>query len=134
MPLLDEAMRNDWGDYVIWDEKKGQTVILTRNEYGSAYKAKGFQAALSGSHTLTLANGATVEVKPVFDLIQQYIMDNFNPEAVASMTWAPVEAITSVARDIADNKGKTLFALGTFKSLVSITKMEILWAPFSYIK
>ncbi len=39
-------------------------------------------------------------------------MENFDPESVSKITWAPEEAIIGLARQIAKNKEKTLIAVG----------------------
>jgi len=59
-----------------------------------------------------LADGATVTCRPVFDLVRQYVMDNFPPEATEGLTWAPAAAVESLARQIAAAKRETLFAVG----------------------
>jgi len=111
-PILTEKMREEWGDFVVWDEKENKPYALSRDDYGLRYKTKGIQAALEGSFTLKLANGKEVEVRPSFDLIQKYILENFDPKTVSELTWAPVEGIETIAKELARNKGKTLFGLG----------------------
>ncbi|MBI4125851.1 MAG: molybdopterin-dependent oxidoreductase, partial [Deltaproteobacteria bacterium] len=111
-PLLSEAMREAWGDFVVWDEKENRPSALSRDEYGQRYQTQEIRAALEGSYTVQLAGGETVQVRPVFDLLQEYIYENFDPATVADLTWAPVEGIRAVAREISQNRGKTLFALG----------------------
>jgi nitrate reductase alpha subunit len=39
-------------------------------------------------------------------------MDTYTPEATEKVTWAPKDAVVSLARDIAKNRGKTLMAVG----------------------
>ncbi|MBI2346972.1 MAG: molybdopterin-dependent oxidoreductase [Deltaproteobacteria bacterium] len=111
-PLTSEELRQAWGDAVIWDEQEGKPVPLTRDEYGRRYHAGKRQAALTGTFTVTLAGGGQVAVRPVFDLLQEYVMANFDPASTASITWAPADGIREVARTMAENRGKTLFALG----------------------
>ena len=44
--------------------------------------------------------------------MKEYMDENFTPEQASKVTWAPKEAIISLARQIADNKEQTLFACG----------------------
>ncbi|PIR21411.1 MAG: molybdopterin oxidoreductase [Deltaproteobacteria bacterium CG11_big_fil_rev_8_21_14_0_20_47_16] len=111
-PVVKEEMRESWGDAVIWDIKTGKPVSLNRDEYGERFHAKNVDASLSGTYSVTLKDGTKVEVRPVFDLIQTYIFENYSPEDVSDITWAPVEGIRSVVREIVANKRKTLFAMG----------------------
>lgn len=110
--ILPEDMRKNWGDFVVWDEKEKKLKPLSRDEYGNRYYAQGIQAALTGSFRVTLADGKQVEVKPAFDLTQQYVFDNFDPKTVAEITWAPEEGIRNIAKEFADNAGATLIAMG----------------------
>jgi len=73
---------------------------------------KGADPALEGEFEVTLADGQKIKVRPVFDLIRQYLYDNFDPPSVSKLTWAPLEAIRDLARLIARNRGKTLIAVG----------------------
>lgn len=111
-PLLSEKMREAWGDFLIWDEKQNKPAPLSRNDYGIRYQVKGIKAALEGSFKIKLADGKEIEVRPVLDLLKQYIFENFDPQTVSAITWAPAEGIEAVAKELADNRGKTLFALG----------------------
>ena len=111
-PVVKEDLRNAWGDAVIWDSKTKKPVPLTRDEFGHRFNSQKVTAALSGTYKVTLKDGKTIEVKPVLELLQSYIFENYSPETVSAITWAPVEAIRSVANDIVANHGKTLFALG----------------------
>ncbi|MFQ5838898.1 MAG: molybdopterin oxidoreductase, partial [Thermoplasmata archaeon] len=43
---------------------------------------------------------------------KQYVFDNFDPQTASEVSWAPVSAIESFARAIAENGGKTLFTVG----------------------
>lgn len=106
------SLRESWGDSVVWDLKLGKAVPLTRDDYGSRYSSKNINAALEGSYSLELANGQKVAVRPSFDLIRQYIDDNFDPASTARITWAPEESLHILAEEIAKSPGKTLFALG----------------------
>ncbi len=106
------ALRESWGDCVVWDLKSGKPVALTRDDYGSRYVSKNIDAALQGSFSLELANGEKITVRPSFDLTRKYIDDNFDPASTSRITWAPEESLHLLAEEIAKSPGKTLFALG----------------------
>jgi nitrate reductase alpha subunit len=95
-----------------WDVKGKKAIAISREEIGGKWKKKDVDLALEGAFEVVLADGKTVQCKPVFDLLQQYVLDNFDPQTVEQMTWAPAEGIKTVAREIAANKESTLFAMG----------------------
>lgn len=111
-PIIPEKMREAWGDGVVWDERTGKPFALSRDDYGDRYKSKGITAALEGTYTVTLISGKSVSVRPSFSLVKEYINQNFDPATTSQITWAPEEAIRTVAADLAAHPGKTLFALG----------------------
>jgi len=110
--FIPAALREEWGDRVVWDKREKAPAVLSRDEVGDHFDARGVDPALEGSFQVTLASGDTVEVRPIFDLVRQYVMDNFDPATTSRITWAPETAIVSLARDIAKNPEHVLFALG----------------------
>jgi len=110
--LVPEALRNEWDDFVVWDLKTGSPRIILRDHVGKVFEGLGLEPALEGEFEVTTVEGQKVTVRPVFDLIQQYVMDNFDPATVSEITWAPEEAIEDLARLIAANKARTLFPVG----------------------
>jgi nitrate reductase alpha subunit len=110
--FIPTALREQWGDAVIWDRKKNAPATLTRDQVGDYFDRTGLDPALEGKFEVTLASGQRVACRTVFDLVKQYVMDNFSPAATEEMTWAPATAIEKLAREIAANNGKTLFAIG----------------------
>ncbi|OGQ21411.1 MAG: molybdopterin oxidoreductase [Deltaproteobacteria bacterium RIFCSPHIGHO2_02_FULL_44_16] len=111
-PLITDEDRETWGDAVVWDERTKKPVVLSRNDYGSRYRNKGITATLRGRYQVTLADGKNIFVRPVFDLLTEYVDANFDPKTVSEITWAPVEALYALAKELAQHRGKTLFALG----------------------
>jgi nitrate reductase alpha subunit len=109
---LPEAMRGEFADFVVWDAKAGKPVAVSRDQMGEHFAKSGITPALEGAFEVTLADGTTVKARPAFDLTRQYLAETMAPEAVSKITWAPVEAIRSLARDIARHRGKTLFPVG----------------------
>lgn len=137
-PHVTEKIRNEWGDFVVWNEKTGQPSVISRDDYGKVIETrnKAYAAAanaktsdgkpvpiptnlpaelipaLEGAYKVKLINGKEVEVRTVLDLQKQYVMDNFDPKSVSEITWAPESGIIAIAREIAANPGATIFAMG----------------------
>ncbi|MEM4311958.1 MAG: molybdopterin-dependent oxidoreductase [Nitrososphaerales archaeon] len=110
--LIPENLRNEWDDYVVWDLNTKSFKVVSRDHVGSYFKETGLDPSLEGEFEVNTIEGKAVKVRPIFDLIRQYVMDNFDPFTVSEITWAPVEAIEELANLIALNKGKTLFVEG----------------------
>jgi len=107
--LIPEELRNEWGDYVVWDRAGNAPRRLTRDQVGSHSGVQDPQ--LEGSVEVTLKDGAKVRCRPVFDLVKEYTA-HFDPATTEELTWAPAAAVEELARAIAANSGKTLFAIG----------------------
>jgi nitrate reductase alpha subunit len=109
---IPEALRPEFGDFVMWDARAGRPVAVSHDQVGEHFAKSGIEPAIEGIFEVTLADGTKVEARPVFDLIRQYLGDTLPPETVSQITWAPAGAIVALAREIASNGGKTLFAIG----------------------
>jgi nitrate reductase alpha subunit len=110
--LIPAALREKWGDAVVWDARKSAPVPLPRDLVGTFFDAAKVDPQLEGEVEVTLAGGKRVRCRPAFDLVKKYAMDSFSPEATEQMTWAPKAAIESLAKDVAANPTKTLMAVG----------------------
>ncbi|MBX3128140.1 MAG: molybdopterin-dependent oxidoreductase [Polyangiaceae bacterium] len=110
--VIPESLEGRLDPFVVWDEAGKRPVRVTRTECGKKGRAKTGRAALTGSFQVELADGNTVECRPVFDLVHKYVMDNFDPKTVEEITWAPQAGIEALAKEIANNREKTLFACG----------------------
>ena len=110
------ALRQAWGDFVVWDTATGGPKAITRDHVGDVYAAQftanGADPALTGTFTVNLVGGGTATVRPVFDLLKEYLDANFTPAQASEISWAPVSAIQDFANLIAAHKGKTLFTVG----------------------
>jgi nitrate reductase / nitrite oxidoreductase, alpha subunit len=106
------ALREQWGDAVVWNQAGSAPVVVTRDMVGTYFDRTGIDPQLEGEVEVRVAGGQTVRCRPVFDLVKQYVMDNFSPDATEQMTWAPKAAIESLARQVAAAPAKTLMAVG----------------------
>ncbi|MAG14227.1 MAG: molybdopterin oxidoreductase [Spirochaetales bacterium] len=104
--LLDE-----WGSFVMWDNNANSPAAVTRDEVGKYFLEKNVDPVLDGEFDVEI-DGENVKVRTVFSLISQYLSDSYDPDTVSKITWAPKEAIISLARQIAENRGQTLIAAG----------------------
>ena len=85
---------------------------ITRRDGRAVRKNPGIDPALEGRFEVTLANGKKVEARTVFDLTKEYLDANVTPEQASKVTWAPADAIRSLARTVAASDGRTLIACG----------------------
>jgi len=107
--LVPEDIANEWIDYVVWDSRANAPMAVGRDDFGDDFSK---DVALEGQFEVTTVAGEKVRVRPVFDLMKEYIDKNFTPEQASKITWIQKEAIVSLARQIAANKEQTLFAMG----------------------
>jgi nitrate reductase alpha subunit len=107
-----QELRDEWNDSVVWDKVADRPAAVTRDQVGKFFEERGLDPALEGEFEVSLVDGQKVKVRPNFDLLRQYLEDSCDPETVSKVTWAPVEAITDLARLIAENKKSTLFVEG----------------------
>ena len=110
--LVPAAIRQEWGDFVVWDGTIAAPRVLTRDQVGTNFDAAGINVALEGEFDVPLAAGGTVKARPVFDLVKQYVMDNFDPATASEICWAPTQAIEELAVTMAANRGSVLFSTG----------------------
>ena len=110
--VLPEAKRKQWGDFVIWDAKANAPTAVSRDQVGKFFLQAGVDPQLEGSMQVKLADGKTVECRPVFQVTKDLLDSSYTPAQVSKITWAPEDSIRAIARQIAANKTKTLFAMG----------------------
>jgi nitrate reductase alpha subunit len=110
--FIPAALRDEWGDAMAWDRRANAPAMLSRDLVGEHFDRAQLDPALEGTFEVTLANGKKVACRPVFDVVKQYVMDNFSPAATEEITWAPRAAVEKLAREVAANNGKTLIAVG----------------------
>ncbi|MCC7354906.1 MAG: molybdopterin-dependent oxidoreductase [Anaerolineae bacterium] len=105
------ALRDAWGDYMVWDTRAGQPAVVTRDEVGKFFLGKGVEPALEGTFKVKTVDGKEVEVRSVFDLVREYL-EEFSPQVVSEITWTPPEVMADLARQIARNPEATLLVHG----------------------
>jgi nitrate reductase / nitrite oxidoreductase, alpha subunit len=108
---ISEKLLKEWGNFLVWDKNTKKPKAVTRNDIGKYFLEKGSDPDLEFEGTIDV-NGENVKVRTVFGLTKEYVTENFDPKSVEKVTWAPAEAVVSLARDMAKNKGKTLVPVG----------------------
>lgn len=107
-----ESMEGEFGAYVVRDQRSGKMVAVTRDQYGTNFGKSGIEPDLRASFKATLKDKSEVLVRTVFSLTEEYLNKTFTPKQTAMITGAPAKAIEALARQIAKNPEKTLFAVG----------------------
>lgn len=107
-----DTLREEWGDFVVWDQPTNQAKVVTRDQVGTHLIGAGTDPALRGSFQVRTVDGRTVTVRPVYDLLKQYLDENFDLQTTSEVTWAPKEAIVSLATRIAKARGSALLTHG----------------------
>ncbi|MHC4120939.1 MAG: molybdopterin-dependent oxidoreductase, partial [Planctomycetota bacterium] len=108
---ISEDLLDEWGNFVVWNNKKNALAAITRDEAGKYFNADEIDPELDGEYEVEI-DGKKVKVRTVYSLTAEYLSDSFDLDSVSKMTWAPKEAIVSLAHQIAENKGQTLIAAG----------------------
>lgn len=111
MPAVPGEMREEWGDFVVWDAARGAPSPVSRDDIGKYFHARGVDPALEGEFEVDIA-GEKVKVRPVFDLIRKHLHDTWTIENTTKITWAPASAIKSLAQEISKRPEGVLFITG----------------------
>lgn len=104
--IVTDKLRQEWGDFMVWNPTEGKAEVLTRDESGTVKSC-----ALEGSFQVKTVDGAMVTVRPVFDLMKEHA-SYFTPEVVSDLCSIDQESVGWLAREIAANKMKTLVPVG----------------------
>lgn len=110
--IVSSERREEWGDYVLWDKTENVPHAIHRDLVGKFFSNTGIKPALTGEFPVLLANGKTINCRTVFDVTKEMLDGSYTPEDVEKLTWAPAEAIRSLAKQIAANPEKTAFTIG----------------------
>ncbi|MAT99577.1 MAG: nitrate oxidoreductase subunit alpha [Anaerolineaceae bacterium] len=93
------------GDYVIFDDNRGELVALTRDDVGERMADKGFNPRLSWSGKVTLLpgeegdEGEEIEVMTLWAMYEEHLQE-YDLDTVADITHAPKHLIEEMAEDI----------------------------------
>ncbi|MDO8136563.1 MAG: molybdopterin-dependent oxidoreductase [Candidatus Brocadiales bacterium] len=101
--IIDPKLREEWGDYVVWDTKTNGTKVITREDLGKHFKDSGIDPALEGSFKIKTVDGKEVEVRPVFQLYKELCAE-YDPDTTQEITGTPKEMIQQLAKDFATIK------------------------------
>lgn len=107
-----ESMRDDFRSFIVRDAKTRKLLPVSRDQHGAHAFQTVAEPDLKASLNVRLLDGKSVRVRSVFSLTEEYLNRNFTPQQTADVTGAPKSAILSLAKQIADNPEKTLFACG----------------------
>jgi len=108
---VNEKLKNEFQPYVILDDTDTFQPI-TRDDWGKNFENKGINPNIRINKSIKLLDGKEIKVRTVFDLMEEYLNENFTPEQTEKVTTAPAKAIISLAEQIAKNPEKTLIACG----------------------
>ncbi|OQW90655.1 MAG: molybdopterin oxidoreductase [Beggiatoa sp. IS2] len=111
-PVFTEKQWKAWGDFVVWDEKQDKPVAVNRDQIGQRFANTKVEPQLIGDVSVKLVDGKTISCRTVFDVTREMVDGSYTPTDVEKLTWAPAAAIQGLARQIAANPEKTLFATG----------------------
>lgn len=92
-------LREKWGDFVVWDTNSNSPKVITRDDIAQHMFDQGIDPALEGSFTVTLVDGRTVEVKPLFAVYKEHLKD-YDLDTVHEITSAPKHMIRQLAEDL----------------------------------
>lgn len=101
-----EKLREEWGDFLVWNLDTNGPEVISRDDAGANKNL-----ALEGHFTVESLDGKRIEVRPVFDLMKEHV-SYFTPETVSEICHVDAKAVSELAREIAENKSKTLVAVG----------------------
>jgi nitrate reductase / nitrite oxidoreductase, alpha subunit len=111
-PVISADQREEWGDRVIWDRRRGGPVAVSRDHLGERFAQLGVAPQLRGHVSVTLVDGSRVRCRTVWDATLELLDSSYTPEHVAKITSVPAAAVRALAGRIAAAKERTLFAMG----------------------
>ena len=96
MQGLTDEQRARIGDFTIWDSANNQVVAVSRDDVGDHHTV---ESALEGTFEVTLVDGSTVEVMPIFEMYKQHVAD-YDLETVEEISGADAKLVRRLATDI----------------------------------
>jgi nitrate reductase alpha subunit len=107
--LVPSELRDEWGDFVYWDRRRGKAAAVSRDEVGARFDG---DPALLGTFEIELVDGSTVQARPAFDILKEYLDESFDLQTTSEVCNVDARAIQSLARQLAENKRNALLAAG----------------------
>ncbi len=101
--IIEPEMREEWGDFVVWDTKTNGPKVITREDVGKHFAAMGIDPALEGSFKVKTVDGKEIEVKPIFQLYKELCAE-YDLDTTQEITSTPKEMIQQLAKDFATIK------------------------------
>jgi len=101
--IIDPELREEWGDFVVWDAKSNGPKVITREDLGEHFTKMNIDPALEGSFKVKTTDGKEVEVKPVFQVYKELCAE-YDLDTTQEITGTPKEMIQQLAKDFANIK------------------------------
>jgi nitrate reductase alpha subunit len=95
---MKDPQRERLGDFMMWDTTKNAAVPMHREIVGYHLAKAGIDPALEGTYRVTLLNGKSVDVMPVFQMYKIHVQD-FDLDTAHQITNTPKDLIVRWARD-----------------------------------
>jgi nitrate reductase / nitrite oxidoreductase, alpha subunit len=101
---MTQAQYERLGDYVVFDENRGELIPLTRDDVGERMAEKGINPRLDWSGTVTILateeeEAKEVEVMTLWSMHEEHLQE-YDLDTVAEITLAPKHLIEEMAEDI----------------------------------
>lgn len=96
--IIDPALREEMGDFVVWDSVTNKPAVVTRDDVGEWFDKLGIDPALEGTFTVKLVDGKEIEVKPSFQAYKEHCA-YYDLDTTHDITGTPKELIPRFARD-----------------------------------
>ncbi len=98
-----EELRNEWGDFAVWDLSSNGPKPVTRDDVGEWFDKRGLNPAIEGTFNVQTADGRTIEVKTIFQLYKEMAAE-YDINTVVEITNVPRDMVERLAKDLATIK------------------------------
>jgi DMSO reductase family type II enzyme molybdopterin subunit len=98
--------------FYLWDENTGAPVLApgTQGMKTPSLALDGIRPALKGRQPVQLANGARIDVEPVYEVLRRELNGSHTPELAERTTGVAAEVIRRVAREMATVGAAMIYA------------------------
>ncbi len=98
--------------FYLWDEATGAAVLAPGSQgmKQATLSLGAIRPALEGRFQVKLAEGKSVEVEPLFELLRRKLTAEYTPELAAGLTGVHAEVIRSTARQMAKARAALIYA------------------------